>query len=63
MSGISNQVFEEQRKRFRENFGALQQDLVTVINNEGITRARVDRVEGLLARGFWGRLWWFLTGR
>ena len=33
------------------------------LQNEMLTRARVDRLESLLGRGFWGRLRWLFTGR
>lgn len=40
------------------------------LNNEELTRARVEAVErgleflaGVMGRGFWGRLTWLLCGR
>ena len=33
------------------------------VKNEQITRARVERIEAVLSRGFWGRMRWLLFGR
>lgn len=31
--------------------------------NEQLTRERVGAVEAILRRGFFGRLWWLISGR
>ncbi len=33
------------------------------LNNEEITRKRVEHIEMVLTRPFWGRLRWLLTGK
>ncbi len=41
-----------------------QERLSTVaLQNEQVTRSRVDRIEELLSRRFWGRLKWLFFGR
>lgn len=42
---------------------AVSQPLEAALNNELLTRGRVDRIEGLLRRGFWGRALWLFLGR
>ena len=39
------------------------QNALAAVTNEQITRQRVERLEGFLGRGFWGRLRWLFTGR
>ena len=36
---------------------------IVVNNNEQLTRKRVEYLEGIVGRGFWGRLKWLLLGR
>lgn len=36
--------------------------LDAALNNEALTRARVDRIEALLDGGFWARLRWLFLG-
>ena len=40
-----------------------EQKAIAALQNEQVTRARVDRIEALLSRGFWGRLKWMILGR
>ena len=35
----------------------------TALQNEQVTRQRVDMIEAVLARGFWGRIKWLCLGR
>ena len=46
-----------------EELSIAQQNSEIAIKNELLTRSRVDAVESLLSRGFWGRLRWLLTGK
>ena len=52
MSAIRSDVFATVRKK---TDAALQ--------NEAITRERVDRIEAFLCRSLWGRLKWVLFGK
>lgn len=60
------QVVQKQGSALEQVLPALQ----GVIHNESLTRGRVqtltervDVLDGLAARGFWGRLRWLVTGR
>ena len=46
-----------------EERGIARQNAEIAIQNELLTRSRVDANESLLSRGFWGRLRWLLTGK
>jgi stalled ribosome alternative rescue factor ArfA len=39
------------------------QNALAAVTNEQITRQRVEKLEALRGRGFWGRLRWLFTGR
>jgi hypothetical protein len=52
VSGISSAVFKDYK-----------QATVEAIHNEMLTRQRVDKLEKIVLRGFWGRLKWLLLGR
>jgi hypothetical protein len=47
----------------RGNFETTNKQVQAALTNEQITRQRVERVENLLQRPFWGRLKWLLFGR
>lgn len=50
-------------ERLREHLDKSEEALAAALNNEQVTRFRVERVEGLLSRGFVGRMTWLLTGK
>ena len=43
--------------------GAVQPAIDAALFNEQLTRKRVEHVEALLYRGFWGRLRWLFLGK
>lgn len=50
-------------KTVAESLNELVAAVKAAHKNEQITRARVDGIDGLLSRGFIGRLKWLLLGR
>jgi hypothetical protein len=42
---------------------AVTPDITSAFDNEKLTRLRVGRCEGVILRGFWGRLRWLFLGR
>jgi hypothetical protein len=59
VSGLSRAAFAELRAQ-REDTKKMAE---AAVNNEFLTRHRVEALEGILGRGFWGRLRWLLFGR
>ena len=59
MSGLSRAAFEEMRVQRKD----VQNLAQAAVNNELLTRQRVEILEGVLGRGFWGRMRWLLLGR
>lgn len=59
MSVMSRAVFEEMRQQ-RKNTAKMAEAAAV---NEQITRHRVEALEAVLGRGFWGRLRWLVMGR
>jgi hypothetical protein len=55
------------RKQVAETAAALEGDykqaIQAALNNESLTRQRVETLEALLTRKFLGRLKWLLVGR
>ena len=49
---VSHSVFREAKARAE-----------AALNNEQVTRVRVERLEGVVFRGFFGRLRWLIFGR
>ena len=50
-------------ERLKEHLSESEEALKAALHNELVTRQRVDRLESLARRGFWGRLNWMVTGR
>lgn len=48
--------------RLNDQLEAHEEAIKAVTNNEIVTRRRVDLMEGLLRRGFLGRLRWLVIG-
>lgn len=48
--------------RLNDQLEAHEEAIKAVTNNEIVTRHRVDLIEGLLRRGFLGRLRWLCLG-
>ena len=55
---MSRAEFERRANAAEETRKAVQ----SALTNEMITRKRVELLESLVARSFWGRLRWLLTG-
>jgi hypothetical protein len=49
--------------RYAEMETEVKEMATAALQNEQVTRGRVQAIEGLLSRSFWGRLRWLLTGR
>ena len=56
---MSRAVFEDKAKKHEET----RQAVVSALRNEQITRMRVETLEALLVRSFWGRMKWLLLGK
>ena len=59
MSKLSRAAFDEMRARRQD----AQKMAEAAVNNELLTRQRVEYLEAMIGRGFWGRLRWLLLGR
>ena len=51
------------KHRYAEVEGEVRAMVEAAIQNELITRRRVDALEGIRDRSFWGRLRWLLRGQ
>lgn len=46
-----------------DNVESIRRNAEAALTNEQITRRRVEAIEGLLSRSFWGRVKWLFLGK
>lgn len=57
-----NERLREENSELKRVLGVINRNTETVLNNEGLTRKRVEILEAWRRRGFVGRLKWLLMG-
>jgi len=60
---MSARAIRSIRSEANKAVSAVAPAIQTALQNEQVTRQRVDMIEAVLARGLWGRLKWLCLGR